>query len=475
VKVPCRDTARHDPGFRRAEVPLDAPCIAILASGAEQTRFEVHETEERVQVPKSEKPPYRVPTMEEIRVLPWNGMTVVSTFSGAGGSSCGYKMAGFKVLWASEFVQAARDTYAANFPDTILDARDIREVKPEEILQAIGLKAGELDLLDGSPPCAAFSTAGKREKKWGKVSTYSDTSQQSDDLFFEYARILKGLQPKTFVAENVYGLVKGVAKGYFKEIHKALEECGYKVKARLLDAQWLGVPQQRQRVIFIGVRNDLGVDPVHPTPRVYRYSLRDALSHVVRQMSNAPYGQSGWQDSSCHPSQTIGAGPSSGNGRSPPSVVEVSLRSDRTKRGERSADIPVPTVMTHNRPSTHGEISIVEEKATVSGYAIGKEWDKLRSGEQSEKYFSLVRPRVDRPSPTITQRGGDAGAACVTHPTEKRKFTIAELKRVCSFPDDFVLTGTYAQQWERCGRAVPPLMMRAIAETLRDQVLARAR
>ena len=82
-----------------------------------------------------------------------------------------------------------------------------------------------------------------------------------------------------------------------------------------------------------------------------------------------------------------------------------------------------------------------------------------------------MKPRLDAPAPTITAEGGNASLASVTHPTERRKFSIAELKRICAFPDDFILTGSYAQQWERLGRAVPPLMMKAIAETIRDETL----
>jgi DNA (cytosine-5)-methyltransferase 1 len=373
--------------------------------------------------------------MAEIKSLPWNGFKVVSTFSGGGGSCLGYRMAGYKVVWANEFVEAARDTYKANFKETILDGRDIRVVKPEEILTATGLKVGEIDLFDGSPPCASFSTAGKREAAWGKVKQYSDTAQRTDDLFFEYTRLLKGLQPKTFVAENVSGLVKGTAKGYFKEILAALKGCGYRVAAQLLDAQWLGVPQTRQRIIFVGVRNDLGLEPAYPSPLPYRYSVRDALP---------------WLTSVVH--DTSGAfGSGEVIGRPSPAI----------------------TVGVNSVNSLHFKVSGVEPDADISRYAIGKEWDKLKPGEQSEKCFQLVKPDLNAPSPTITQRGGDASVASVTHPTERRKFSIAELKRICSFPDDFVLTGTYAQQWERCGRSVPPVMMSHIAATVRDRILAR--
>jgi DNA (cytosine-5)-methyltransferase 1 len=115
----------------------------------------------------------------------------------------------------------------------------------------------------------------------------------------------------------------------------------------------------------------------------------------------------------------------------------------------------------------------VEAEADISRYAIGDEWDNLKEGEQSSKYFQLVKPSLANPSPTITQLGGDNTVASVTHPTEKRKFSIAELKRICAFPDDFVLTGTYAQQWERLGRAVPPVMMMHIASAIRDKILCK--
>lgn len=407
--------------------------------------------------------------MEEVRALPPNGLRVVSTFSGCGGSCLGFRMVGYRVLYAVEFVEVARETYRANFPGVSIDERDVRKVLPEEILERTGLKPGELDVLEGSPPCAAFSTAGKREKKWGKESAYSDTRQRSDDLFFEYARLLGGLKPRAFVAENVAGLVKGVAKGYFKEIFAALAAQGYRVEARILDAQWLGVPQVRRRVIFVGTRDDLPIKPAFPKPFGYQYSLRDALPWIVRQMdSGAQYGSVGWKDSGTSPSCMIGASPNTGNGRSPASTVEANAVG--TWKGKRSVDLPAPTVLTPVRQHTRSELTI-ESQAWLEPYAIGDEWDKLSEGEKSEKYFQLVRPRADRPSPTITQRGGDAGVACVTHPVEKRKFTIAELRRVCSFPDDFVLTGTYAQQWERLGRSVPPLMAKAIAATLRDEVL----
>jgi|TARA_R110000822_G_scaffold122278_2_gene256359 DNA (cytosine-5)-methyltransferase 1 len=188
----------------------------------------------------------------------------ISFFSGCGGSSLGYTLAGVKMIYANEFIPKASETYSANFPNTYMDTRDIRKIQPQEILDIIKLKKGELDFLDGSPPCASFSSAGKREKGWGKVKSYSDKAQRTDDLFYEYIRMVKNIEPKIFIAENVSGLIMGKAKGYFNIFFREFSKLNYNVKASLLDASYLGVPQMRKRVFIIGVRKDLDKQPVFP-------------------------------------------------------------------------------------------------------------------------------------------------------------------------------------------------------------------
>lgn len=133
-------------------------------------------------------------------------------------------------------------------------------------------------------------------------------------------------------------------------------------------------------------------------------------------------------------------------------------------------DVPCPSV-TVSGGASHLFMDVVDEKSLLRG-AVGAEWDKLKPGEQSQKYFNLVKPGLDDPSPAVTAVGG-TGAASVCHPLERRKFTIAELRRICAFPDDFVLTGTFAQQWERMGRAVPPVMAGHVARVIRDEILAK--
>ena len=106
----------------------------------------------------------------------------------------------------------------------------------------------------------------------------------------------------------------------------------------------------------------------------------------------------------------------------------------------------------------------------LSNLAIGKEWRKLQHGEVSRKYLNLVRVNAEKPCNAITASAGTQGAAGVMHPSEPRKFTIPELRRLCAFPDDFQLTGSFRQQWERLGRSVPPVMMFHVARAIRDQI-----
>lgn len=179
--------------------------------------------------------------------------TVISTFAGGGGSSAGYHMAGYNEILAVEWDNNAVETLRLNFPHLDVYHGDIAKLSVEEVLGRTGLSAGDLDVFDGSPPCQGFSTAGKR-----------NLGDERNQLFREYVRLLRGLQPRVFVMENVSGMVKGKMKLLFVEILKELKASGYKVSARLLNAKYFHVPQSRERMIFIGVRDDLGIEPSHP-------------------------------------------------------------------------------------------------------------------------------------------------------------------------------------------------------------------
>jgi len=198
-------------------------------------------------------------------------LTVISLFCGAGGSSLGYQWAGFKELLAIDFDKNAHETFKMNF-DCPAWLRDVKTVTAKEVMDFCKIKEGELDILDGSPPCQGFSTAGKRQ-------VFDDRN----DLFKEYVRLIEGLKPKVFVMENVSGMIKGKMKGKFKEILLTLKALPYQVKCKLMNAKYYQVPQSRERLIFIGVRNDLGVEPSFPIPGKKLITVREALKGLTKQ------------------------------------------------------------------------------------------------------------------------------------------------------------------------------------------------
>jgi DNA (cytosine-5)-methyltransferase 1 len=198
-----------------------------------------------------------------------NAPTVISTFAGCGGSSLGYSMAGFQELLAVEWDDNAVETFRLNFPDVPVYHGDIAKLSVDEVLQMTGLQPGELDVLDGSPPCQGFSTAGKRQ-----------LDDDRNQLFREYVRLLRGLRPKVFVMENVSGMVKGKMKLIFAEVMRGLKASGYRVKCQLMNAMYFNVPQSRQRLIFIGVRDDIDIEPSHPKAERKPFGIEDGCPNV---------------------------------------------------------------------------------------------------------------------------------------------------------------------------------------------------
>lgn len=188
--------------------------------------------------------------------IQYHGSKVFGTFICGGGSTMGYKLAGYNHLGGVEIDPPIAKVYEANHKPNYLYNQDIREfVKrtdfPKELFN--------LEILDGSPPCSSFSMSGNREKDWGKEKVFKEgqAKQVLDDLFFDYIALAKKLQPKVVIAENVTGLVKGNAKNYVHKIKEKFIDANYQVQLFQLNAATMGVPQKRERVFFICQRNDL--------------------------------------------------------------------------------------------------------------------------------------------------------------------------------------------------------------------------
>lgn len=319
--------------------------------------------------------------------------TVISLFSGCGGSSLGYKWAGYRELLVIDFDKKAVETFRLNFPDVLCWQKDVRDVTGCEILEACRIKKGELDLLDASPPCQGFSTAGKRK-----------VSDPRNDLFREFIRLIEELKPKLFIMENVAGLARGVMRGRFNEIMHDLRTAGYIVKCRLMNAKWYGVPQSRLRVIWIGSRNDLGTIPVFPVSGKKVIPVKQVLEGL-------PPGKAG---------------------NHKPQIFEA-WRRCRPNESLRKAEI--------------------------------------RGDGRKDSYvgsFHSCRLDPNEASPTLTR------SHTHWHYRIPRKLTPVELKRICSFPDEFRFARGKGIPGYQMGDAVMPKFMEAIARAVKNEVLDHA-
>ena len=359
-----------------------------------------------------------------------NKFTVISTFAGGGGSSTGYRLAGGNILCVNEFVEEARNTYKENYPNTPILPDDIIKLSGQEFLDVTGLGVGELDILDGSPPCSAFSMAGNvshgkgntHKDAFGKTKGYSDIKEVSniEDLFFEFLRVADVIKPKVIIAENVAGLTMGEAKQYFNKIQNTFEKIGYDVCAKVLNSAYFGVPQTRSRVFFIGVRSDItlqigltfmNIESIFPTENKSMVTLKEALNNLeyddeeVKTLTEKFTNTAYWRD-------------------------------------------------------TGSKMPINPEKVLTG-------MDYHHKGH----HFNLKRVSLEKPAPTLTAMGSNDTTAGAFHWNEPRKLTIGELKRIQSLPDDFVLTGKWNQQSERIGRMVPPLLLKSIADSVYENVI----
>ena len=196
--------------------------------------------------------------LSDLAVVPKNGLTAFSCFHCGGGSTMGYKLAGFNMLGGVEIDPEMMTIYRANHNPKhsyLMGVQQFNELPLDDLPDQLK----NLDLLDGSPPCSVFSMAGKREKKWGSEHHFREGQQKQrlDDLFMHFIEVGQRLQPKVIVAENVKGLILGNAKGYVKEIFAAFREAGYDAQLFLFNAARMGVPQARERTFFIARRRDL--------------------------------------------------------------------------------------------------------------------------------------------------------------------------------------------------------------------------
>lgn len=217
-------------------------------------------------------------SLKDLEKVQPTGIKVMSTFSCGGGSSMGYKLAGCDVIAANDIDPKMAYHYKLNLNPQHYFLCPIGDLLHKELPDELY----NLDILDGSPPCSTFSMAGSREKGWGKNKHFREgqAKQVLSDLFFDYLLLVEKLRPKVAIAENVKGMLIGNAKGYTKAILRRFKEIGYQAQVFLVNAADCGVPQRRERVFFVAVRNDIEAKKLHFSPTAKWISAKEATKDI---------------------------------------------------------------------------------------------------------------------------------------------------------------------------------------------------
>lgn len=335
---------------------------------------------------------------------------VLDLFCGAGGLSLGFKLAGFNIVGGVEWDKAAMETHNHNFNCKFEFCGDIKRITDEEINK----KLKGVDVIIGGPPCQGFSSANRHEK---------EEQDPRNKLFFEYLRFVRIIKPKAFVIENVRQILTK-DNGYARErIVQITQELGYNVSFDVLLASEFGVPQDRRRAVFVGIRNDLNC--------TFNFEKLGRVNHVV-----TVYDAIG---DICYPDRNITNGflryACNNNGN----LLNHNPKFPNAKVQERIAFVP----QGGNWKDVPPEL-----------------WDTQRDNRHSSAYKRLS---FNEPSITI-----DTGHMNYFHPVLNRIPTVRESARLQSFPDNFEFFGNQGDQYRQVGNAVPPLMARAIARRLKQ-------
>jgi DNA (cytosine-5)-methyltransferase 1 len=387
--------------------------------------------------------------------------SVISFFAGGGGSSCGYKLAGGEIKFVNEFQQVAVDTYLKNWPGTANICDDIRNVDAEKIMNLTGLKVGEIDILDASPPCPPFSMSGSKKKGWNKEKmAYGMKQKNIEDLTWDVIRIAKDLQPKVIVCENVKGLTMDYAVSHLKKMIADFEAIGYEVTHKILRGHDHGVPQKRERIFIVCVRNDvcekvglnfMTMAHVFPDTHFDVSTVADAIRDIENDPAN---------------------------------LVEAKIMEDAMRDSAKAKwvfgfkehpDIP-------GSSSCAGLAGLNQELMDSRVISIGddivKPWfeKQVKDGIVKEVKNSYYQSRVvpyNQASHTLSEQGLQPRfmGGNHMHPNGKRTYTPTEAKRIMTLPEDYMITGTIDEQQARIGLMVAPIQMKVVAENIYEKVI----
>ncbi len=371
--------------------------------------------------------------------------TAVDLFCGCGGISAGLRAAGVEVLAGVDIEPTYICTFEHNFPKAKSLQIDISKVSPEEFMNLIGIRPGELDFLTGGPPCQGFSKNVPRKHRF-----LDDPKNQLIKAFLDYCEILK---PRFVLMENVAEMKNGFDQSYTDELLMRLCEEGYIVTHGVLNAADYGVPQRRRRAFFIANREDIQFrlpTPTHLKDRV-NGGLFPLASHVTV-----------WEAIGDLPSKSH----KEGDEETCKYVCEPFSEFQKLVRNGRQ--VVNNHIARPLQPTQYERLSSIKP-----GQGMKDLPPHLRTkGGYSGAYGRLTKDMV---APTITRWVFHPGSGRWGHPVDTRLLTIREIARIQSFPDNFDFIGSYVQRAGQLGNAVPPLLAQRIVESMLTQASNRAK
>lgn len=392
--------------------------------------------------------------------LPVEGRTCIDLFSGAGGLAEGFRQAGYSVLSGSDIDSKAGRTFQANFPEASFFEGPVAALDPDRLLEDADLARGELDCLIGGPPCQAFS--------------YNNHQRSVEDiragLFRDYLAIVKALNPKTLVMENVPGILSLDDGSVVDEVYKSLDELGYECEARILYAEDFGVPQERRRVFFIATR--LGWDDAlfpDGTHGPVEKPLPESNSFVHRWEPSADTSTRLLDD--IHVWAAISDLPEIDNGDGKSGGLPYSQAKHGWLQNElRDGNDAVTNHLTRNLGETVLErIREVPAGGSWRDIPYEKLPDGMKRADRNSHTTRYGRPKKTERSCTILTKCDPHWGAYI-HPTQHRVFSIREAARLQSFPDHFHFTEGKEASYLQVGNAVPPLVARAIGNSVDQHI-----
>lgn len=372
--------------------------------------------------------------------------TVVDLFSGAGGLALGFRAAGFEVVLASDISEPCARTHERNLPDVPFLLGDIAKISGDDILSRCGLRRGELDVLVGGPPCQGFSILGQR--------MLDDPRNQ---LFGEFIRLAGELHPRVAVIENVPGLATLHNGILLREIGESFRALGYRVDcAELLAAQY-GVPQMRWRMFFVAWRDPEAQSAYFPTPTHGLAGIGDLVPN--RTVSKAQTAGFVTIADAISDLPAVGSGEITGRYAGPPrSAYQIAMRQGSTSLHNHYA----PRLSALNLERIR-RLEPGQDWRDLPRELLPPGMQRALRKDHTRRYRRMTWDGVAR---SIITRFRDPKSGEYIHPEQTRTITIREAARIQSFPDWFVFEGGYSEQYDQVGNAVPPLLARAVAQSV---------